>query len=269
MPSTRDLVARGVELERPDDDAPSRVGGGPGGVAQRDAQPGVELVHAERLGHVVVGAALERLDLLALLVAARQDHDRRRRLAPDPPDDLRARRCRAGRGRAARRPAGAASQRSHAPCARRSPRRSGSRARRARGRAHARVSSSSSTTRTRRAGLGAIARAAHAGAARSRRPPARRRGRSMSIARPPSSLRRAATRPPIASTRPRTTARPIPVPERELRGRARHAVELLEQLRQGSVGHARAAVLDRQPHERLVRQRPRRYAERACRPACT
>ena len=34
----------------------------------------------------------------------------------------------------------------------------------------------------------------------------------MSIASPPSSLRRAATCPPIASTRPRTTARPMPVP---------------------------------------------------------
>ena len=40
-------------------------------MAQRDAQPRVELVDAEWLGHVVVRAALERLDLLALLVSRR------------------------------------------------------------------------------------------------------------------------------------------------------------------------------------------------------
>ena len=41
-------------------------------------------------------------------------------------------------------------------------------------------------------------------------------GRSMSMASPPISLRRASTVPPIDSIRPRTTARPMPVPEREL-----------------------------------------------------
>ena len=54
-------------------------------------------------------------------------------------------------------------------------------------------------------------------------------GRSRSIASPPSSLARAPTRPPIASTRPRTTASPIPVPDREPPGRAGHPVELVEQ----------------------------------------
>ena len=67
-----------------------RVARGPAGAAQGDPDPRVELVDPERLGHVVVGAALERLDLLALLVAAGQDHDRRRRLAADAPDDVEA-----------------------------------------------------------------------------------------------------------------------------------------------------------------------------------
>ena len=57
-------------------------------MAERDAQPGDQLVDAEWLGHVVVGASLERLDLLAFLVPAREDDDRRGGLAPDPPDDL-------------------------------------------------------------------------------------------------------------------------------------------------------------------------------------
>ena len=78
------------------------------------------------------------------------------------------------------------------------------------------------------------------------------RGRSRSIASPPSSLRRASTRPPIASTRPRTTASPMPVPEREPPDAPGHAVELVEQPRQRVVRHARPAVLDRQAHEAVA-----------------
>ena len=83
-------MADGVELERPVVIRPSRVADRAGRPAEGDAEAGVELVDAERLGDVVVGAALERLDLLALLVAAGQDHDRRRGVAPDPPDDVEA-----------------------------------------------------------------------------------------------------------------------------------------------------------------------------------
>ena len=36
------------------------------GAAQRGAQAGQQLVHAERLGDVVVGAGVERRDLVAL-----------------------------------------------------------------------------------------------------------------------------------------------------------------------------------------------------------
>ena len=87
-PSTRDLVRDGVELERPDGDPSVAVGGRPGRAPEGDAEAGVQLVDAERLGHVVVGAALEGLDLLALLVPAGQDHDRRGRLAPDAADHV-------------------------------------------------------------------------------------------------------------------------------------------------------------------------------------
>ena len=73
-----DLVPRGIELERSDDDPAGPVGGRAGRMSERDPEPRIELVDAERLGDVVVGAALERLDLLALLVAAGQDDDRRR-----------------------------------------------------------------------------------------------------------------------------------------------------------------------------------------------
>ena len=47
-----------------------------GGPAERSAQAGQELVHAERLGDVVVGAGVERRNLVALGVADRQHDDR-------------------------------------------------------------------------------------------------------------------------------------------------------------------------------------------------
>ena len=48
-----------------------------GDVPKRDADPGEQLADAERLGQVVVGAGVERLDLV-LVLAARRDHDDRR-----------------------------------------------------------------------------------------------------------------------------------------------------------------------------------------------
>ena len=85
--------------------------------------------------------------------------------------------------------------------------------------------------------------------------------RSRSMARPPSSLRRADTRPPIASTRPRTTARPIPVPDRERRGRAGDPVELLEQPWECRVRDARAGS----PRRSVGRSRPPRRPGRRAR----
>ena len=104
-----DLVAGGVERRaaRPRSGR-SASAAGPGGAPERDADPGVELVDAERLGHVVVGAALERLDLLALLVRGRTGS----RSASSPRGGSGGRRrgrpCPAGRGRAGRGRAGGA-----------------------------------------------------------------------------------------------------------------------------------------------------------------
>ena len=44
--------------------------------AQRRAEPGEELVHAERLGDVVVGAGVEGGDLVGLAFAHREHDDR-------------------------------------------------------------------------------------------------------------------------------------------------------------------------------------------------
>ena len=70
------------------------------GPAERGAQPGEQLVHAERLGDVVVGAGVERGDLVAL----RRRAPRARRSGPcstrGAPGSRRRRRCRAARGRA-------------------------------------------------------------------------------------------------------------------------------------------------------------------------
>ena len=80
-----------------------------GDAPQRDADPREQFLGAERLGHVVVGADVERRDLVRLAAARRQDDDRHRwtargcggrpRRLPDP-----AGRDRARSDRAARRP---------------------------------------------------------------------------------------------------------------------------------------------------------------------
>ena len=52
------------------------------------AHPGQQLLNAERLGHVVVGAGIERLDLGPLLITHRQHDDGGRRLAAYPAAQL-------------------------------------------------------------------------------------------------------------------------------------------------------------------------------------
>ena len=61
-----------VDLERPEVERRGLglVGGAP---PQRGAQPGEDLLHPERLGHVVVGPGVERRDLVGLPVADGQD----------------------------------------------------------------------------------------------------------------------------------------------------------------------------------------------------
>ena len=59
-----------------------------GGATQRRPKPGEQLVHAERLRDVVVGAGVEGGDLVGLRIAGRQDEDRDRAPLPQPADDL-------------------------------------------------------------------------------------------------------------------------------------------------------------------------------------
>ena len=60
---------------------------GPHGVAQGGTYSRQQFARAERLGDVVIGARIERLDLGALLRARRQHDDRHRRPFADAPDD--------------------------------------------------------------------------------------------------------------------------------------------------------------------------------------
>ena len=64
--------------------------GRPIGAAQDRADPCDELARAERLGQVVVGAELEPEELVQLVVARRQHHDRDRRVAPQLAGDVEA-----------------------------------------------------------------------------------------------------------------------------------------------------------------------------------
>ena len=63
---------------------------GGGDAAERGAEPGEELVHAEGLGDVVVGAGVEGGDLVAFGAAGRQDDDRHGGPAAEAADDVEA-----------------------------------------------------------------------------------------------------------------------------------------------------------------------------------
>jgi hypothetical protein len=60
------------------------------GVPQRHAHPRQQLAHAEGLGQVIVGAGVERGDLVAFLALGRQHHDRRGRPLTQPASHLQA-----------------------------------------------------------------------------------------------------------------------------------------------------------------------------------
>ena len=180
----------------------------------RAAQDGVQardqLARAERLGDVVVGPRLERARPSGPRRRARRGRgsaSRSSRAAPGRPR----RRCRRGAsGRRSRRPAGA-------PRRRRAPRgavavaSTSKPASRRMTFSARRICSSSSQTSTRRRP------AAHAGRRRpGRRPPAPARaspaGTRARTAVPWPGSDSAHTRPPLASTKPRTIARPRPAP---------------------------------------------------------
>ena len=80
----------GIERQRPNHDPAVGVATGAGATPEHDPEPRVELLEPERLGHEVVRAAVQRLDLLPLGEPCRQDHDRGHRVAPDPPDHVQA-----------------------------------------------------------------------------------------------------------------------------------------------------------------------------------
>ena len=85
-----DVAAHEIDLELADLEGGGILVRGAGGVAQRHAHARQQLAGAERLGHVVVGAGVERGDLVALLAARRQHDDRHRAPLAQPPDDLQA-----------------------------------------------------------------------------------------------------------------------------------------------------------------------------------
>ena len=208
---------------------------------QHRPQPRQQLLGAERLGDVVVGAGVERPHLLALVADRREDDDRQLAPArgprsqtstPLPSGSTRSRTIASG-GRTE-----TASSASPSVSAVRRPR---SRRSRRITLSPRRICGSSSTTSTR----GAAALMAPAPAARR----AGRRRRTPS----PSGVRAAAgSRPPLASTKPRQIARPRPEPPRSSAG----AVEGLEDRGALGGGDARAAV-DHADRDRRRRRRPR------------
>ena len=104
--AARSIVKSGVSIDR--------LLLGRRGAAERGAQAGQQLVHAERLGHVVVGPGVERRHLVALAVAHREHDDRHRAPAAQPADHVDAVDARAGRGRGPPRRGGGAPRASSA-----------------------------------------------------------------------------------------------------------------------------------------------------------
>ena len=198
--------AADVHPETADLDRARLVRGRTGRPPQQGVDPCTQFDHAERLRHVVVSAQVERGDFVRLAVARRQDEDRGRGLAPDTADHDQAVLVRQPeiehdevgplalpslrRGREV----GGLDDFVVVPAQEHGDRSTGrfvilDQEDRGSG---SRVHEASSTAFSE----GAM-------------------GTSKSTARPPRELRRATTCPPMASMRPRTTARPIPVPRRE------------------------------------------------------
>ena len=89
LPADEDPALARVDLEVADGkDGLARLADGALGVPEGHAKPGEQLADAERLGDVVVGAGVERRDLVGLLAARREHDDRHRRPFAQPPDHL-------------------------------------------------------------------------------------------------------------------------------------------------------------------------------------
>ena len=233
--------------------SPSSITGSPDGAvaAKHGAQAREQLVDPDRLRDVVVGARVERRDLLALL-ADRREHDHRRR-APLPQ-------------LAADVDAGAVGEHEvEDHRLRRAHRRGGERAlggvggldlvaRRRAGSCAARAGSAA--RRRRRARAAAASHAATGGAAR--------RAARARTSRPGPSRDSTQSRPPFASAKPRAIARPSPAPGASPPPRA--ALERLEDPLALRRRDARPVV--DHAHERLRRRR-RRPARARARPAAS
>ena len=95
-PARRDVDDDRAERQRPVGRPPARRRAAAG------HRTGPELIHAERLGHVVVGAGLQRGDLVPLVRRGPRGSGSACRVLPDPPDHRRAVADPAGRGRGGR-----------------------------------------------------------------------------------------------------------------------------------------------------------------------
>ena len=242
--------ARGGEVDR------ERVGRdlGPAGRRPQPAlgrpEPRQQLVHAERLRDVVVGAGVERPHLVGLLIARRQHEDRHAAPRTDALDHLDA--VDAGQPEVDDREVGTLA-----------------------GRRRERLLAVGRRDHLVAAGA-QVRAAAHAGSAARRRRPApvvvtshlRPRGRRdvsglarparagtlTTIVRPPPGVSSGVREPPIASTNPRATARPSPTPSVPARSPSRWNGSNTRS--RSSAGDARAR--DRRPAARPDRRRPTR-----------
>ena len=215
----------------------------------------------ERLRDVVVGAGLERRDLVPLVgrgptgsrigvVASRRTW--RTTALPSRSGRPRSSRMRSGRS---------ASQRRSASATSRALGRRGTRAPRGSRATASRVAASSSTRRMRAGGR--AHRSGPTGACRSR----------TVTARPPSELREAATSPRHRVDETAHDAQADAQPSPRALARQGTATEPIEQRRQRLVGHARTAVLDDEPHRvvaicrgaRSPRRHPAGVWRRCCR----
>ena len=170
-----------------------------GHAAQACAQPGQQLVDPDRLGDVIVGAGVERRDLLALVADRREDDHRRAAPRAQLAAHVGAACRRAAPGRGSPRRAGAS------PPARARPppsRRSRPRSRPPAGWCAARAGSAARRRRRGRAGPAAHAIASTAAAT----------GSARTNVAPWPARDSAQTRPPLASANPRAIASPSPAP---------------------------------------------------------
>ena len=205
---------------------------------QRRTEAREQLVHPERLRHVVVGAGVERRDLLALVPDDRQDDDRR--VAPPRSSRQTSTPLLSGSTRSRMTPSGGRPRRSRAPPLRSPPSRSRSPPRQRR------------LERTQDLRLVVDDEDSRALTTRST-PEARRPAGSARTSRRRTFAALPLTVPPFAPANPLAIARPRPCPRRDARSPARTARRLVRDRRGGS----RPVVHDRDDDVSLSLRRRR------------